>query len=126
MSSTTQESINLDNITFKPAVTKEVTYLKGKLLAEAGITGEVLIGTYKSSSENDYGKSYAFTLAKPLALEGIEAAAADQIVIINGCSTLDRQMDEVRPGSLVQVVYDGMKEGKKGKTYHAFTVNIAQ
>lgn len=123
MSQTAQE-INLDNVEFKP-VGGETTYVKGKSLNEAGILGEILIGTYKSASENKFGKSYAFTLAKTADLGAIGIVEAGKTLIVNGCSTLDRQMSEVDEGSLVQVVYDGLKEGKEND-YHAFTVNVAQ
>lgn len=115
--------VNLDEVNFKPVSGLAAGYIKGRILAEAGITGEVLIGTFKSSDENEYGKSYAFTLAKDVTLGDIEAKAGSTLVM-NGCSTLDRQMAEVDQGSLVQVIYEGMKQGKKN-TFHAFTVNVA-
>lgn len=117
-------SQDLSNVQFTPVKTGG-TYVKAKSLAEQGITGEILIGNLKSQTENEYGKSYAFTLAKPVELGDIAAAGEGDTIIVNGTSSLDRQMAEVSEGTLCRLSYAGMLPAKNGKSFHSFNVETA-
>lgn len=117
-------SQDLSKVQFTPVKTGG-TYVKAKSLAEQGITGEVLIGSLMSQTENEYGKSYAFSLAKPIDLGDIAQAGEGETIIVNGTSSLDRQLSQVAEGTLCRLSYDGMQPGKNGKSYHSFNVETA-
>lgn len=118
------ENQNLENVEFKP-VSPAVVYINGKKLTDASVLGEILIGNFLSQDENEYGKSYAFELVKDAELGDLGTIAAGEKIVLNGCSSVDRQMGEVEEGSLCRVSYDGKKVGKKGNSFHAFTIETA-
>lgn len=93
-----------------------VTFIRPSKLSQNGTTGIILEGTYLGSEENglDEGKlDYAFEteLGK---------------TVLNGCSSLARQMVKVAIGDLVQIEYLGKNPTKDGKkSAHKFIVRTA-
>lgn len=93
-----------------------ITFIRPSKLSQAGTLGIILEGTYDGSVENglDENKSdYAFTTAVGK-------------TVLNGCTSLERQMSKVAIGDLVQIEYLGKKATKDGKrTAHSFVVRTA-
>lgn len=94
-----------------------INYIRPSKLKEAGTTGLILEGEYVGpvlnpmSEKNDY-----------------KFKTADGISVINNTGSLQARMEQVEPGTLVQVLYNGMTEitsGKlKGKSAHQFNVLV--
>ncbi len=108
--------------TFK-SVTGESTleFIRPSQLAEEGFTGQVLEGVYLGAIPNQLDSSkwdYKFETG-----EG-------KTVIVNSTGSLAYKMKEVSVGSLVQLIYKGKDEIKKGaragKMAHNFDVLVAQ
>lgn len=95
----------------KPLVIKNPA--KGTL-----IEGDVLTGTFKKKVISETYGSASYIL---------ETETED--ILVNGCGSLNKQMENVAAGELIQIEYRGsqaMKDGKfKGKLSHLYTVRRA-
>jgi hypothetical protein len=96
-------------------------FIRPSELAEAGTTGVIAQGTFLKAVPNklDDRKNDFY-----VALEDGTTA------VLNSSGSLENQMRNVKPGSLIQVIYSGMKEIKTGKlagkSVHEFKVNVAE
>lgn len=52
--------------------------------------------------------------------EGKHVDPTDQILVLNGVGALNKFMEKVEKGMLVEVIYGGKKPGKDGTLYHTF------
>ncbi len=93
-------------------------------------TGDIMIGTYKGSQTDQFGKPNWL-------IEVVEAFLADkkdqkkligQVLGLNSSGTVDRAMEDVEIGSMVQFTYNGlvrMDGGPyKGKDKHDIEVDL--
>lgn len=79
-------------------------------------TGDILIGKFVGKHEDQtYNKTHwivkveeAFTKEDPDKLIGKD-------VVLNACGSLDKAMEQVEEGQIIQVEYMGMEEMSKGK-----------
>lgn len=94
-----------------------INYIRPSQLAKEGRTGVILEGEYLGTVDNPMsGKSdYKFKTG-----EGIS--------VINSSGTLALRMEQVNPGTLCQIVYNGKKEIEsgafKGTLAHQFNVLV--
>lgn len=113
---------------FKPIVKSAATtgpaYFKGWKEWEAG---NYVIGEYISSYESTYrgqtSMNYRvkvlecdFTVTK----DGEELDPTGEVIVLNGNGKLNKFMEKVTAGMLVEVVYGGKQPGQDGALYHTF------
>lgn len=105
-------------------------YFKGWKLWD---DGDYVIGKYESSYESNFrGQVTTNYRLKVLecnfSAEDKEGNEIDnqelvgQTLILNGVGKLDKFMEKVTPGMLVEVEYGGKKPGNDGQLYHQFNV----
>lgn len=96
-------------------------------------TGDIIIGIFKGSQTDNYDKPNwlveiveAFFPSKPK----LAAKLKGQILGLNSNGKLDKAMEGVEPGDMVQVEYKGMstiEKGKyKGKDAHDVEVDLVE
>lgn len=119
---------------FKPTVTGGgnggPAYFKGWKQWDEG---DYVIGKYESSYESTF-RGTTTTNYRVKVLEsnfGVEDKMGnpidaedliDSTLILNGVGKLDKFMEKVTPGMLVEVEYGGKKPGNDGQLYHQFNV----
>lgn len=94
-----------------------INYIRPSKLSESGATGVILEGEYLGpvlnpmSEKNDY-----------------KFKTSEGLSVINNSGSLQARMEQIEPGTLVQVIYNGKAEittGKlKGKSAHQFRVLV--
>ena len=93
-------------------------------------TGDYVIGTYKGSKTDSYGKPNWLLQVEDASFIDHKTAKkiVGQIIGLNSNGMLDKAMDGVEIGEIVQVTYNGtseITEGKyKGKESHLVEVDI--
>jgi hypothetical protein len=80
-----------------------INYIRPKALAEAGTTGVILEGEYLGTVMNPKSQNNDFKFK-----------TADGISVINRAGSLAIRMEQIQPGTLCQVVYNGQAEITKG------------
>jgi translation initiation factor IF-1 len=95
-------------------------FIKAKQLADDGIKGAILEGTFVGTIKNTFDETkndFKFQLDD------------GNMVIINATGSLTNEMKLIKVGDYVQVNYEGMDKltkGKmKGKNFHKFNVLVA-
>ncbi len=79
--------------------------------------GDILIGTYKGSQIDNYDKpNWLVEVVEAQFSNAKEAKKiADQIIGLNSTGKLDKAMDQVEIGQMIQLEYKGMSTIEKGK-----------
>lgn len=91
--------------------------------------GDYVIGEYLSSYETTYrGKTSPNFRIKVLECnfkvtnkEGKVVDPTNDAIVLNGNGRLNKFMEKVTPGMLVEIVYGGKQPGQDGTLYHTFT-----
>ena len=92
--------------------------------------GDIVVGKYVKSSEDQYGKkNFHFEV---LDTSFHDKKAGDLLLgkvwCANSCGSLDKAMEEVQLGEIVQIEYTGLSELTKGpyagKEVHSMVVDI--
>jgi hypothetical protein len=98
-----------------------IEFIRPATLAEEGVSGEILQGTFIEAVQNRYDNAkldYKFEKED------------GKLVIVNGGGNLGYNMKFVNAGDFVQIIYLGKSEiskgPHKGKLSHTFEVNRAE
>ena len=94
-----------------------INYIRPSKLAEEGKTGVILTGEYLGTVPNTMSNNNDYKFKTD-----------DGISVINSSGSLAIRMDQIQPGTLCQVVYNGKSEIAsgtfKGKLAHQFNVLV--
>lgn len=118
----------MTNRFFKPTVTKQSTgnaYFHGW---KEWKKGDSIIGEYLSSYESSYKgqKNINFRVKVLESTFKIKDDAGkfidlkEKVLVLNGVGQLNKFMQDVKEGMLIEVVYGGKLPGKDGTLYHTF------
>jgi hypothetical protein len=87
-------------VAFKTIPKGEVTFLKPKDMEP----GQTITGRYLEARKDQFGGF------------GYKVRTEDHgTIVINGCGSLDYQMEQIQPGHLVQITFTGKEKLKSGK-----------
>lgn len=95
--------------------------------------GDILIGTYKGSQTDSYDKPNWLVEIVDVQFGDKKAAKkfpVDEIIGLNSSGKLDKAMESVEVGEMIQVTYNGtstIEKGKyKGKDAHDIEVDVVE
>lgn len=79
--------------------------------------GDLVIGTYKGSKIDNYKKPNWLVEVEDAQFQNHKEGKKlmGQVIGLNSCGQLDKAMEEVSEGDMIQVMYNGTSEIQKGK-----------